>query len=124
MRLRYAVPTALGGAGAAYILRGRSRHLRWGATDQEFHEPTAPDVNNQFTTMAASGADVLLIETSGTFCTQAMAEVEKNTAWNPVVILSGTCASLSQFFQPLIDQGLRTRVAWMREVGLEDPLLP
>ena len=74
--------------------------------DQEYHEPTAPDLNNQFTTMAASGADVLLIESSGTFCTQAMAEVEKNQAWNPIVILSGTCASLSQFFQPLIDQGL------------------
>jgi hypothetical protein len=43
MRLRYAVPTALGGAAAAYILRGRSRHLRWGATDQEFHEPLPGD---------------------------------------------------------------------------------
>jgi branched-chain amino acid transport system substrate-binding protein len=74
--------------------------------DQEFHEPTAPDVRNQFTTMAASGADVLLIETTGSFCTQAMAEVEKNTTWNPIVIMSFTCGSLSQFFQPLIDQGL------------------
>jgi branched-chain amino acid transport system substrate-binding protein len=74
--------------------------------EQQFHEPTAPDLTNQFTTMAASGADVLLVETSGTFCTQAMAEVEKNTDWNPIVIISGTCGSLSQFFQPLIDQGL------------------
>jgi hypothetical protein len=56
--------------------------------------------------MAASGADVVLVETSGTFCTQAMAELEKNTEWNPIVIISATCASLSQFFQPLIDQGL------------------
>ena len=47
--------------------------------DQEFHEPTAPDLTNQFTTIAASGADVVLLETSGTFCTQAMAELEKNT---------------------------------------------
>ena len=47
--------------------------------EQQFHEPTAPDLTNQFTTIAASGADVVLIETSGTFCTQAMAEVEKNT---------------------------------------------
>ncbi|MET0459271.1 MAG: ABC transporter substrate-binding protein [Ilumatobacteraceae bacterium] len=73
---------------------------------QEFHEPTAPELTNQFTTMAASGADVLLIETTGAFCTQAMAEVEKNPDWNPIVIMSGTCQSLSQFFQPLIDQGL------------------
>ena len=73
---------------------------------QEYHEPTAPDLSNQFTTMAASNADVVLLETSGTFCTQALAELEKNTTWNPIVIMSGTCASLSQFFQPLIDQGL------------------
>ena len=74
--------------------------------DQEFHEPTAPDVTNQLTTIAASGADVVLLETTGTFCTQAMAELEKNTSFNPIVIMSGTCGSLSQFFQPLIDQGL------------------
>jgi branched-chain amino acid transport system substrate-binding protein len=74
--------------------------------DQEYHEPTAPDLNNQFTTMAASGADVVLIETSGVFCTQAMANLEKNTSWKPIVIMSSTCSSLSQFFKPLIDQGL------------------
>jgi branched-chain amino acid transport system substrate-binding protein len=74
--------------------------------EQQFHEPTAPDLTNQFTTMAASNADVVLVETSGTFCTQAMAELEKNTSWDPIVIISGTCQSLSQFFQPLIDQGL------------------
>jgi branched-chain amino acid transport system substrate-binding protein len=74
--------------------------------DQEFHEPTAPDVTNQLTTIAASGADVVLLETTGTFCTQAMAELEKNTTFNPIVIMSGTCGSLSQFFQPLVDQGL------------------
>ncbi len=31
-----AVATALAGAGAAYVLLARPRHLRWGATDQEF----------------------------------------------------------------------------------------
>jgi branched-chain amino acid transport system substrate-binding protein len=73
---------------------------------QEYHEPTAPDLNNQFTTMAATNAQVVLIETSGVFCTQAMAELEKNKSWKPIVIMSSTCSSLSQFFQPLIDQGL------------------
>ena len=74
--------------------------------DSELHEPTAPNLTNQFTTMAASKADVVLIETSGVFCTQAMSEIEKNTSWHPIVIMSGTCASLTQFFKPLIDQGL------------------
>ena len=35
-----------------------------------------------------------------------MADVEKQTTWNPLVIMSGTCGSLNQFFKPLIDQGL------------------
>jgi branched-chain amino acid transport system substrate-binding protein len=72
---------------------------------QQYHEPTAANLTNQFTTMAATKADVLLVETSGAFCTQAMSELEKNPDWKPVVIISGTCQSLSQFFQPLIDQG-------------------
>ncbi|MCU1503310.1 MAG: hypothetical protein JWM12_2664 [Ilumatobacteraceae bacterium] len=74
--------------------------------DQETHEAAAPNLDNQFTTLAASGAQVLLLETSGAFCTQAMAAVEKQTSWHPLVIMSGTCGSLNQFFKPLIDQGL------------------
>ncbi len=73
--------------------------------DEEFHDPTAPNIDNQYTTVAASGADVLLLQTTGTFCTQGMADVEKGT-WKPTVIMSLTCGSLGQFFKPLIDQGL------------------
>jgi len=72
---------------------------------EELHEPTAANLTNQFTTLAASDADVLLIQTTGAFCTQAMSEVEKG-AWKPLVIMSATCGSLTQFFKPLIDQGL------------------
>jgi len=72
---------------------------------EELHDPTAPNLTNQFTSLAASGADVLLIQTSGAFCTQAMGEVEKG-AWKPTVIMSATCGSLGQFFAPLIQQGL------------------
>jgi len=69
------------------------------------HDPTAPNVDNQYTSAAASGADVLLIQTAGTFCTQALADVEKGS-WHPTVILSATCGFKNQVFQPLIDQGL------------------
>jgi len=74
--------------------------------DQENHEPAAANLDNQFTTLANSGADVLLLETTGAFCTQAMAAVEKQTTWKPTVIMSATCASVAQFFKPLVDQGL------------------
>ncbi|MFT3854356.1 MAG: ABC transporter substrate-binding protein [Ilumatobacteraceae bacterium] len=88
--------------GFAFAIKGTNIKV----VDQENHEPTAPNLDNQFTTLAASGADVLLLETTGAFCTQAMAAVEKQTTWKPTVIMSGTCGSLAQFFQPLIDQGL------------------
>jgi len=69
------------------------------------HDPTAPNIDNQYTSAAASGADTLLLQTSGAYCTQGMADVEKGS-WKPTVIMSETCGSLNQFFQPLIDQGL------------------
>ena len=89
-------------AGFAFATKGTDITV----VEQQEHEPTAPNLDNQFTTLAASGADVLLLETSGAFCTQAMANVEKQTSWKPLVIMSGTCGSLNQFFKPLIDQGL------------------
>ena len=72
---------------------------------EELHEATAPNLTNQFTNLEAALPDVILIQTSGAFCTQAMAEIEKR-GFKGKVMMSGTCGSLSQFFQPLIDQGL------------------
>ncbi len=67
---------------------------------QEFHDPTAPNLINEVTTLASSEPDVFLIQTSGQFCTQAMDEVAKSS-WDPLVLMSGTCAAISQFFEPL-----------------------
>ena len=71
----------------------------------ELHEATAPNLTNQFTNIEAKNPDVILIQTSGAFCVQAMAEIEKR-ALKSKVMISGTCGSISQFFKPLIDQGL------------------
>ncbi|MEO5899014.1 MAG: ABC transporter substrate-binding protein, partial [Ilumatobacteraceae bacterium] len=102
--------------GFAYATKGTDIKV----VDQEVHEATSPNLTNQFTTMAASGAQVLLIETSGAFCTQAMAEVEKQTTWKPLVIMSETCASVNQFFQPLIDQGLTGKDTYLLQ-NFKDP---
>jgi branched-chain amino acid transport system substrate-binding protein len=93
--------------------------------DQETHEPTAPNLDNQFATLAASGAEVVLLETSGAFCTQAMANLEKQADWHPLVIMSGTCGSLNQFFKPLIDQGLTGRDTYLIQnfKDVNDPAL-
>jgi branched-chain amino acid transport system substrate-binding protein len=92
--------------------------------DQETHEATTPNLTNQFTTLAATNAQVLLLETTGAFCTQAMAEVEKQTTWHPLVIMSATCASLNQFFKPLIDQGLTGNGTYLIQSGIDvlDPI--
>ena len=72
---------------------------------EELHEATAPNLTNQFTNIMDVLPDVILIQTTAVFCTQAMAEIEKR-GYKGKVMMSGTCGSLSQFFQPLIDQGL------------------
>ena len=70
----------------------------------EFHEPAATNLDNQFTTLAATDADALVLESSGTFCTQALAAVQKSN-WKPIFLLPTACGSTT-IFQPLIDQGL------------------
>ena len=108
-------------SGFAYNIEGTGIEV----VDQELHESAAPNLDNQFTTLAASGAQVLLIETSGAFCTQAMAAVEKQTTWHPLVIMSFTCGSLNQYFQPLIDQGLTGKDRYMMQSfkGSNEPAL-
>ena len=72
---------------------------------EELHEATAPNLTNQMTNLDATLPDLYLIQTTAVFCTQALAEIEKRQI-KAKVMMSATCASLSQFFQPLIDQGL------------------
>lgn len=71
---------------------------------EELHEATAPNLTNQFTNLLDALPDVLLLQTSGAFCTQAMAEVEKRS-YKGKVFLGASCLSQT-FFAPLIDQGL------------------
>jgi branched-chain amino acid transport system substrate-binding protein len=71
----------------------------------EFHEPGATNLDNQFTTVAATDADALVLESSGTFCTQALAAVQRSTSWQPIFLLPTACGATT-IFQPLIDQGL------------------
>ena len=79
---------------------------------EEKHEATAPNLTNQFTNLDSALPDVILIQTTGAFCTQAMAEIEKRN-FKGKVFMSATCAALSQYFQPLIDQGLTGKDTYM-----------
>jgi branched-chain amino acid transport system substrate-binding protein len=86
------------------------------------HDATAPNIDNQYTSAAATNAEVLLLQTTAVYCTQGMANVEKGS-WKPVVIMSETCASLNQFFQPLIDQGLTGKDTYLL-LAFVDPIDP
>ncbi len=79
--------------------------------DTEYHDPTATNLDNQFTSVAATNADALVLESSGTFCTQALAAVEKSS-WKPIFVLPTACGATS-IFQPLIDQGLTGNGAYL-----------
>jgi branched-chain amino acid transport system substrate-binding protein len=72
---------------------------------EELHEGNAPNLTNQFTNIEAAKPDVILLQTTGAFCTSAMAEIEKR-ALTAKVMVSGTCGSITQFFKPLLEQGL------------------
>jgi branched-chain amino acid transport system substrate-binding protein len=72
---------------------------------EEFHEGTAPNITNQITNLESTLPEVILLQTTAVFCTQAMGELEKRN-YKGTVIMSSTCGSLSQFFKPLIDQNL------------------
>ncbi len=90
---------------------------------EELHEATAPNLTNQFTNLEAALPDVILVQTSGAFCVQAMAELEKR-GFKGKVMISATCGSLGQFFKPLIDQGLTGKdnyiLSYLKDINDEE----
>jgi branched-chain amino acid transport system substrate-binding protein len=94
--------------GQAYI-RGFTRAVKSTTgitiTKQETNDITAPNVDNQVTSAAASKADVVVLAEAGTFCTQSIGAIEKS-AWHPVVIAAQPCAQIETTYAPLGKQGL------------------
>jgi len=66
------------------------------------HDPAAPSVTSQSTTLAASGADVIVLGTTGAACSQSMAALAKTKAQK---ILSYTCQSVPAYFKPIDPAG-------------------
>lgn len=70
--------------------------------DAQLHDPAAPDVTNEMTTLAASGADVFIAGTTAAFCPQSVGTVAASE-WRPQFYMSYTCNNLSSFFTPVQD---------------------
>jgi ABC-type branched-subunit amino acid transport system substrate-binding protein len=75
------------------------------------HDPAAPDVTSQITTIAASGAEVVLLGTTGAACPQAMAALAGQTNFQPEVFLSYTCEGIPTYFKPIDPAGEGVLVA-------------
>ncbi|MCW2666204.1 MAG: putative transporter substrate-binding protein [Frankiales bacterium] len=72
------------------------------------HDPAAPDVTSQTTTLAASGADVIVLGTTGAACPQSMASLAKSKA---IKMLSYTCQLIPAYFKPIDPAGAGVIVA-------------
>jgi branched-chain amino acid transport system substrate-binding protein len=86
---------------------------------RQHHEATAPNLRDQVTTMAASRADVVLGMTTGTFCPMLIETIEQS-AWEPTVIISATCASPQATFVPIAPAGDGVLVAASQKPLLAD----
>ena len=68
------------------------------------HEPTAPDVTDDITTLAATDADAVVLGTTGAACSQSMAALA-GSSWDPTALLHGGCQSISTYFEPIDPAG-------------------
>ncbi|GHF41568.1 branched-chain amino acid transport system substrate-binding protein [Amycolatopsis bartoniae] len=73
--------------------------------DEQTNDVSAPNVDNEVTSAAASGADAVVLVEAGTFCTQAIGAIEKSS-WQPVVVAAQPCAQIQTTYAPLGKQGL------------------
>jgi len=71
--------------------------------EEQLHDPAAPDITNEMTTLVGSGADVLVSGTTGAFCPQVVASLSASE-WRPTVYNSYTCNNLSAFYAPVAEQ--------------------
>ena len=69
---------------------------------EQLHDPAAPDIINEMTTLVGTGADVLISGTTGAFCPQVAASLAASE-WRPTFYNSYTCNNLSSFYSPVID---------------------
>jgi branched-chain amino acid transport system substrate-binding protein len=66
------------------------------------HDPAAPDVTSQITTIKASNPEVILLGTTGAACPQSMAAL---AGFNATKILSYTCQGVATYFKPVDPAG-------------------
>lgn len=80
------------GSGYADAFRGAIEGTDISVVAEEKYNPTDPDVRTQITTLAASGADTVLLAAAALKCAQALNAIQES-GWTPTIYMSGTCTS-------------------------------
>ncbi len=70
--------------------------------EEQLHDPVAPDITNEMTTLVGTGADVLVSGTTGAFCPQVAASLAASE-WRPQFYNSYTCNNLASFYAPVAE---------------------
>jgi ABC-type branched-subunit amino acid transport system substrate-binding protein len=84
------------------------------------HDPAAPDVTDEITTLTAADPEVILLGTTGAACSQSMAALEGSDATK---ILSYTCQGIATYFKPVdpAGEGVLVAVAGKDASMVDDP---
>jgi branched-chain amino acid transport system substrate-binding protein len=80
------------GSGYADAFRGAIEGTDISVVAEEKYSPTDPDVKSQITTLAASGADTILLAAAALKCAQALNAIQEQN-WDVTTYMSGTCTS-------------------------------
>ena len=73
------------------------------------HDQAADSVRSEITTMAASGADVAVLATTGSFCPFSVLEISNISSWDPLILVTNGCQRIALFWAPFgqIPNGIR-----------------
>ena len=71
--------------------------------EEQLHDPAAPDVTNEMTTIIASDAQIFVAGTTAAFCPQATGSVAASE-WRPRFFMSYTCNNLASFMSAVSEQ--------------------
>ncbi|NNE73133.1 MAG: ABC transporter substrate-binding protein, partial [Acidimicrobiales bacterium] len=89
--------------------------------ETQLHDQAADAITNEITTLAASGADAIVLGTTGAFCPQAMGTIAANE-WSPIGLVSSTCSIIELLWAPLGDAANGFRIA-LTPKDVSDPSL-
>jgi ABC-type branched-subunit amino acid transport system substrate-binding protein len=87
------------------------------------HDPAAPDVTAQITTIASSGAEVVILGTTGAACSQSMAALASQSGFEATTFLSYTCQGIPTYFKPVdpAGEGVIVATSVKESSDTEDP---